>query len=65
MKLTEIPRLLQALGGVDIGEGFLELLVMNAREAVLVEVVAGGDDKIGGQLLADHSHLLTRTHFGQ
>ena len=63
---TDVPRLLKAGGGVDVGEGrHEEGRVVVAGEAVVVEVVAGGDDKIGGQLLADHSHLLTRTHFGQ
>ena len=57
LKLTEVPRLLQALGGVDIGEGFFKLLVMDARQAVLVEVVAGGDHEVDVQLLPDLPHL--------
>lgn len=48
---------MEALGGVDVGEGLLEGLVVDAGEAVLVEVVAGGDDEVDVHLLPYHPHL--------
>ena len=56
-KLTEVPRLLQALGRVDVGEGLLERLVICASQAVLVEVVAGGYDEVDAELLPNLPHL--------
>lgn len=56
-KLTQVPRLLQALRRVDIGERLLERLVIRAREAVLVEVVAGGYDEVDAELLPNPAHL--------
>lgn len=55
--LTGVPWLVEALGGVDVGEGFFEGLVIDAGEAVLVEVVAGGDDEVDVHLLPYYSHL--------
>ena len=56
--ITDVPWLLEALGGVDLGEGrFEEGRVVVTGEAVVVEVVAGGDDEVSAQLLPDYSHL--------
>jgi hypothetical protein len=55
--ITQVPRLLQALRRVDIGERLLERLVVRARQAVLVEVVAGGYDEVDAELLPDPAHL--------
>ncbi|MBI0385083.1 hypothetical protein JBE27_54695 [Streptomyces albiflaviniger] len=54
---TEVPRLLEARCRVDVFEGFFELLVMDALQPVLVEVVPGGDDEVDVQLLANLPHL--------
>jgi hypothetical protein len=55
--ITQVPRLLQALRRVDIGERLLERLVIRARQAVLVEVVAGGYDEVDAELLPNPAHL--------
>ena len=59
---TQVPRLLQALRRVDIGEGLLERLVIRARQAVLVEVVPGGYDEVDVELLPNLSHLHMGNH---
>lgn len=56
--ITDVPGLLEAVGGVDVGEGRLEAgRIIIAGEPVVVEVVAGGDHEVGAQLLPNHSHL--------
>lgn len=57
VKLTEVPRFLQALGRVDVCEGLLERVVIHARQAGVVEVVPGGYDEVDVQLLPDPPHL--------
>lgn len=57
LNITQVPRLLQAVCRVDIGEGLLERLVIRARQAVLVEVVPGGYNKVDAELLSNPSHL--------
>lgn len=37
--LTEVPRLLEALGSVDVGERFLEERVAGVGDAVVVYVI--------------------------
>jgi hypothetical protein len=54
---TDVPRLLEALGGVDVGEALLEERVAGVGDAVVVDVVAGGDDEVDVQLLPHQSHL--------
>jgi hypothetical protein len=54
---TQVPRLLKAVGSVDIGERFLEEGVAGVGDAVVVDVVAGGDDEVDVQLLPHHAHL--------
>lgn len=67
--ITNVPRLLEAISGVDVGEGLLEAgRVVVAGEAIVVEIVAGGEDEVGSQLLPDHAHLHLQfkyTHCGQ
>jgi len=55
--ITNVPRLLEALGGVDVGEALLEERVAGVGDAVVVDVVAGGDDEVDVHLLPHHSHL--------
>jgi len=64
--ITNVPRLLEALGGVDVGEALLEERVAGVGDAVVVDVVAGGDDEVDVQFLPHHSHLQANacTHTG-
>jgi hypothetical protein len=57
--ITDVPRPMEAVSGVDVGEGLLEERVAGVGDAVVVEVVAGGDDEVDVQLLPDHAHLRT------
>ena len=63
LHITNVPRRLEALGGVDVGEALLEERVAGVGDAVVVDVVAGGDDEVDVQLLPHHSHL-QQTHTG-
>ena len=65
--ITNVPRLLEALGGVDVGEALLEERVAGVGDAVVVDVVAGGDDEVDVQLLPRQPHLCTDpyTHAGK
>lgn len=55
--ITDVPRRLEALRGVDVGEALLEEGVAGVGDAVVVDVVAGGDDEVDVQLLPHHAHL--------
>jgi hypothetical protein len=55
--ITDVPRRLEALRGVDVGEALLEEGVAGVGDAVVVDVVARGDDEVDVQLLPHHSHL--------
>jgi hypothetical protein len=57
---TCVPGLLEALGGVDVGERLLEGLVVDAGEAALVEVVADINDEVDVHLLPYYPHLQTK-----
>lgn len=58
--ITDVPWRLEALGGVDVGEALLEERVTGVGDAVIVDVVARGDDEVDVQHFPNHSHL--RTH---
>ena len=60
--ITNVPRLLEALGGVDVGEALLEEWVAGVGDAVVIDVVAGGDDEVDVQLLPYQSHLQAHVH---
>lgn len=59
--ITGVPRLLEAFSRVDASEGLLEGLVVDAREAIVIEVVASGDDEVDAHLLGCQPHRQTHT----
>ena len=60
--LTCVPGLLEALGGVYVGERLLKGLVIDTSETILVEVVADIDNEIDVHLLPDDPHLHVSVH---